>query len=212
MKKICATSIAILLLGSAAVFSAKTDSGDPSLTVDFKERDRLPQSDFAHGEWKIEKEWGPIAAAYPKIKVPPGRDCVEWKRSRVIAVAKKYIGLPYRHHHIPGWSAYKGGRGLDCSNFASWVYNYGLGIYFDSGVRAQASGALAPGRMLRPEEKLRKGDLLFIKVNSQSDLICHVAIFIDEEHLIDSTAGGVRVRNFSGWYRDCFSHARRIIE
>ena len=212
MKKVLIAAVSILLMSFSPVFSVEISDNDPSLTGDFKDRDRLPQSYCEHGEWIIEKEWGPIAAAYPRVHVPPGRDVVEWKRARVIAVAKKYIGLPYRHHHIPGWAVNRGGRGLDCSNFASWVYNYGLGIYFDSGVCEQATGGRAPGRLILPGEKFKKGDLLFIKVNAQSNLICHVAIFLDDEHLIDSTAGGVRVRSFSGWYKDCFSHARRIIE
>jgi len=49
------------------------------------------------------------------------------------------IGLTYQHHHIPDWNppadwpwkevAYgRNSKGIDCSDFTSWTYNYGLGI------------------------------------------------------------------------------------
>lgn len=114
-----------------------------------------------------------------------------WKQERILAVAMRYIyapgnalGLQYRHHHIPGWdpttSTYAGapednpdpdnpdgptawspGRGLDCSNFTAWVYNYGLGIKFGGDVHRQADGTAGPmgGRIPQqgPFEPRRSG-------------------------------------------------------
>lgn len=202
------TLLSLFLLSLSIPLSAISD--DPSLRADFPFRDRMPQSDGADADPSL----GPVAARFPAVSVPAGYASAAWKRARIIAVAKKYIGLPYRHHHIPGAFTVNGSRvegGIDCSNFAAWVYNYGLGIYFVSGVREQSSGANAPGRLLSSGEEPVPGDLLFIR-SRKGGVIGHVAIFIDEEHIIDSTDGGVKIRPNAGWYKDCFSHARRIIE
>src|SRR5262249_22285177 len=143
--------------------------------------------------------WGPKAAAFPKVAPPSGCDPVQWQRDRVVAVARKYLGLGYRHHHIPGWSpsaALVGdagaGAGLDCSNFTAWVYNYGLGIRFTSEVGAQATGDQAPGRQLTADEAFAPGDLLFIW-NETRWQISHVVLYLDEQTVIDSheASGGV---------------------
>jgi cell wall-associated NlpC family hydrolase len=202
------TLLSLFLLSLSIPLSAYRD--DPTLRADFPLRDRMPQSNGPDADPSL----GPVAARFPGVTVPSGYASAAWKRARIIAAAKKYIGLPYRHHHIPGSFTVNGSRiegGIDCSNFAAWVYNYGLGIYFASGVREQASGVNAPGRRLLPEENPVTGDLLFIR-SGKGGGICHVAIFIDKEHIIDSTDGGVKIRPNTGWYRDCFSHARRIIE
>ena len=190
---------------------------DATLTADFASRDALPQSTVPVSPWGSQKGWGPKAAVYPPVEVPPGRDPVTWKRARVVAVAKKYIGLPYRHHHIPGWEASgvadpkEAGKGLDCSNFSAWVYNYGLGIKFTGDIGEQAQGAKAPGRMLTVGEPLQPGDLLFILKGDRS-CVSHVVIYIDEDHIIDSHADGVTVRAFTGWYKSHLSHTRRLVE
>jgi hypothetical protein len=191
-----------------------------ALTADFAERDRLPESSIPESEWHAGTvgSWGPKAAHYPAVQVPTGMDPLEWKRARIVAVSKHYLGLPYQHHHIPAWTPSgpgKGGAqetaGLDCSNFTAWVYNYGLGIAINSDVGLQADGPKAPGRRLAPNEALAPGDLLFIQ-NRDLTKVTHVVIYIDPGHIIDDHADGVRVRTFSGWYKSSFSHARRIIE
>ncbi len=188
------------------------------VTHDFPARDRLPQTDVPPDRWYGEgmSSWGPAAAAYPGVGPPEGCDSAAWKRARILAVAGRYVGLRYRHHHIPAWDPPNGGPGLDCSNFAAWVYNYGLGIRFTSDVKEQAAGPLAPGRRLARGEPFAAGDLLFILHPDRSE-ISHVAIFVDKGHVIDSRNGngdgaGVRLRPFTGWYRSHLSHARRVIE
>ena len=190
---------------------------DATLTEDFAARDALPESTVPVSGWGALKGWGPKAAVYPPVAVPSGRDPVTWKRARVVAVAKKYVGLPYRHHHVPGWEPSgatdpkEAGKGLDCSNFSAWVYNYGLGVTFTSDIGAQSEGAKAPGRVLAAGEPLMPGDLLFILKGDRS-CISHVVIYIDADHIIDSHEEGVAVRAFRGWYKSHLSHVRRLLE
>jgi hypothetical protein len=185
----------------------------PSVTTDFAQRDMLPESNTPERDWYGNRRlgsWGPHPRQYPPAKAPAGCDPVEWERARIIAVAKKYIGLPYQHHHIPAWSPAEG-PGLDCSNFTSWVYNYGLGIQFDSKIQIQESSSSAPGRLLGKDEKFAPGDLLYI-LKADRSRVSHVAIFVDDSHVIDAHNGSVQVRNFDGWYKWNLSHARRVIE
>lgn len=185
--------------------------GEKALTQDLGERDRLPQSQKPLSS-KLSGKWGPHAFQYPPVVVPARCDPVKWKRLRVLAVAKRYIGLPYEHHHIPGWQSIQGnGPGLDCSNFTAWVYNYGLGIRFTSDIEKQSDGPKVPGRLLNSGESFEPGDLLFILKKDRSK-VSHVVIYIDENHIIDSHGPGVGIRPFKGWYKSHSSHARRIIE
>lgn len=126
-----------------------------------------------------------------------------WKRQRVLAVAVKHIGLPYQHHHIPAWDppaswpwkpvAYgKNSPGVDCSDFTSWVYNYGLGIKLNTGIGEQADavdiagpggdGTLHVQTLMNDNgyddltRKLKTGDLLYIK-NDQGK-VGHVIMWV----------------------------------
>lgn len=192
---------------------------EQSLTDDFEARDELPQSEEPASAWYTDSRkgtWGPKAAQYPSVDAPLGCEAVAWKRARVLAVANKYVGLPYQHHHIPAWDpssawADQEGPGLDCSNFTAWVYNYALGLKFISNVEGQADGTDAPGRRLESSEPLEPADLLFI-LNEERTAISHAVLYIDAQHIIDSTGPGVQVRSFAGWYQNRYSHARRVLE
>lgn len=183
---------------------ASNISYEASVRADFPWRDTLPETLSPRpprlGKW----EWGPKPATYPPAEPPAGVNPLQWKRDRVIAVAEKYIGLPYKHRHIPSQG------GLDCSNFTSWVYNYGFGIRFSSNVKKQANTA---GRPLTPNERLEPGDLLFIW-NKDKTKIVHVVIYVNTGTIIDSTiteaANGVALRPFQGWYKQRFAWARRV--
>ena len=140
--------------------------------------------------------------------------------ARVLEVARRYLGLAYRHHHIPAWApsaeltgAANAGSGLDCSNYTAWVYNYGLGLRFTSHVERQADGPEAPGRVLAPDEPFAPGDLLFI-LSADRARVSHVVIYVDDNRVIDSASarGGVTEHPLSGWYQTHYSYARRIIE
>lgn len=170
--------------------------------------DKRLESDVPHDEWysrRVRKEfgsWGPAPRHYPPL---PDYDNVpvSWKRQRVLAVAYSYVGLPYQHHHIPDWDpppdwpwkqvAYgRNSKGVDCSDFTSWVYNYGLGIKPSTGVKKQAlsTEVRGPGeeRATQVEvinddhgyddlvRKLKTGDLLYIK--NKSGEIAHVIMWV----------------------------------
>jgi len=208
--------LGICLLVLAAPDSALSADSIPlqSLTADFEARDHLPQSSLPPSQWYDNPRlgsWGPKAASYPPVYVPAEYDAVAWKRARLAVVARRLIGLPYRHHHIPAYDPPGQGRGLDCSNFTSWVYNYGLGIRFTSAIAAQADGPQAPGRRLSPDEPWAVGDLLYITARDGSR-VSHAAMWLGDGQLIDSHHGSVAVRGYVGWYRDCLSHVRRVIE
>lgn len=202
------------LPSAATPSSIYSNCDSETLTADFAERDKIPQSDTPQAEWYTRDwTWGPQPARYPQAQVPASCDPVSWKRQRIIATAQKYIGLNYQHHHIPAWDPAGIGTGLDCSNFTSWVYNYGLGIYFTSDVQDQADSSGAPGRRLLPNETLQPGDLLYILKEDRSE-ISHVVIYIDRNNIIDSHSNnhGVTEHAATGWYVTHFAFARRIIE
>lgn len=211
-----ASLCALGLLALAAPGAALADAAIPlsTLTADLITRDRLPQSPLPQSQWYAKPgpgSWGPKAATYPPVSVPAGYDAVAWKRARLAVVAQRLVGLPYRHHHIPAYDPPGQGPGLDCSNFTSWVYNYGLGLRFTSAIAAQSAGPAAPGRRLSPDEPWAVGDLLYIKARDGSR-VSHVALWLGDGQLIDSHNHSVAVRPFEGWYRDSLSHVRRVIE
>lgn len=102
-------------------------------------------------------DWGPYAANYPWVTVPSGLpagcNATTWKQERVLRVAQEYLGYTYQHHHIPDFNPYASQptwpasnpavlvnyptAGVDCSDFSSWNYNFGLGIVLSTGVLAQ---------------------------------------------------------------------------
>ncbi|MGZ5018464.1 MAG: hypothetical protein ACXV8U_22070 [Methylobacter sp.] len=105
--------------------------------------------------------WGPGPGHYPQPT--PSSDVTnstEWRLQRLVAVAASMIGYGYLHHHIPDWNPGQDwytafniaptdqlvGQGLDCSDYTSWLHNYGLGIYLDTDVANQ--GAMVPGTKL----------------------------------------------------------------
>ena len=198
---------ALFVLCLALPAMAAQNCPETALTADFAQRDAL--ADKA-GTGAGRDSWGPRAPTFPAAAAPAGCEPAAWKRDRSLAVAQHYIGLPYRHHHVPTWEG-PDGKGLDCSNFTAWVYNYGLGVRFTGNVHKQAEGFGAPGRRLGPGEAFQPGDLLFILKMNRS-IVSHVVIFVDENTIIDCHGQGVALRPFAGWYRSHLSHARRIVE
>lgn len=191
-----------ILTGVIIAANAVECNYNQSVQSDFTSRDSMPQ----YNSPIFHDSWGPRRAQYPAPTIPDGCDPTTWQRQRIVAVAEKYIGLPYSHHHIPSYND-GNGVGLDCSNFTSWVYDYGLGIQINSAIETQSQTA---GRKLDPSESLLPGDLLFIRTLDDSR-ISHVVIYIDPEHIIDDHGGGVKIRDFKGWYKNHFAYARRII-
>lgn len=174
-----------------------------SLVSDLVLREALPETHFSKTNWLSKwGSWGPPAASYPKPQIPVRFDSLDWKRARVEVVAHRYLGLPYRHRHIPSLG------GLDCSNFTAWVYNFGLGIHFPSNIELQS---LAVGRQLAVSEPLAKGDLLFLW-NKDRTRINHVVIYLNKDQVIDAAKGrGVQIRKLSR-IQSRMAWARRVID
>ncbi len=180
------------------------------------------------------------------VPVDAGCDDATWKRERIVATALRYLnvpgnplGLQYRHHHIPAWDppastappavqnaddadgqsleTWGPGRGLDCSNFTAWIYNYGLGIKFGGDVGKQYAGTAGPmGQSIPAQGPFEPGDLVYLHPNGNTDRASHVVIFLDDQHVIDSRlnaqgVAGVQVRDRTGWYRTAVLGAWRPI-
>lgn len=165
---------------------------------------KIPESDWYGHSHPWVGPWGPLPHRFKPPKIAEGKSD-DWKRARIIATALRFIGYHYRHHYIPDWDPPPGwytpkpggtrhdGKGLDCSNFTSFVYNQGLGIHFSSDVHKQAATETvtingteqAVTIKLIPRQNsaeawakvLKPGDLLFIRPRS-SETISHVVIWI----------------------------------
>jgi cell wall-associated NlpC family hydrolase len=146
--------------------------------------------------------WGPPARRYLPLEGLERRS-LQWQRERVIAAAARFIGYEYQHHHIPDWNppapwpwkhccAGHNGRGFDCSNFTSFVYNQAFGIHFSSGIEQQARAThsdLNHGRSYQIERvevpsnydqrcrNLHTGDLLYIR-GRVGGPITHVILWV----------------------------------
>lgn len=187
---------------------------------------------YLNGGWGPDaRELPPV-----RVPRDAGCDASTWRRERIVATALHYLnvpgnprGLQYRHHHIPAWDpptstapdapdeegdldgqapeSWGPGRGLDCSTFASWVYNYGLGIQFGGNVRRQYAGKAGEMGLRIPRRgPFKPGDLLYLHPERSEDRASHVVIFLDDQHVIDSRLNaqdlaGVQVRQREGWYR-----------
>ena len=150
--------------------------------------------------------WGPQPREYPYPEFAARRE-PDWKRARVIATALRYLGYNYRHHYIPDWDPPEGwhtpapgapphaGKGFDCSNFTSFVYNQSMGVGISSDVVKQSGTqeVVLQGldRNLEVEiiprkdsveqwvQALKPGDLLFIRA-ARTEEVTHVVIWLGD--------------------------------
>jgi cell wall-associated NlpC family hydrolase len=196
----------------------RTERGDPRFEAE------VPHAAwYSHDTKRRFHAWGPRPRAYPLLagleKAP-----LEWKRERVIATAARFIGYGYQHHHIPDWNppaswpwkqtcVGHNGKGVDCSNLTSFVYNQGFGIRMNSAIghqselhRAIEAGGHAvsirtielPDNYSARQKALRTGDLLYIS-GREDGPITHVVIWVGAVGrspsgvplLIDSHGSGV---------------------
>jgi hypothetical protein len=146
--------------------------------------------------------WGPPARQYPAPQLP--RYDGDFLRERVLAVAVKFQGYGYQHHHLPDWDppagwpwkevgAGKNGKGVDCSNFTAFVYNLSLGIKPTGECEAQSGLTTVPGpgpgrtspvkRIELPDDRtqlgtvLKPADLLFVR-GEKSETVTHVVLWV----------------------------------
>ncbi len=170
---------------------------------------------------------GPAAKHFDAPRGLAGKS-VEWTRQRIIAAGLRFTGYSYQHHHVPDWEPPADwprnpdqktpvGKGLDCSNYTAFIYNWALGIKPTGDVRQQAELAEMPGpgprrsipvkRLELPatyddfEKELLTGDLLFVKNTSGN--LSHVVLWVgkigrapdDCPLVLDSTGTGSRDHN-----------------
>jgi hypothetical protein len=175
------------------------ERGDPK-----KESDVPFENWYSHDGIPHIGPWGPLPRAYDVPAISNGKSA-EFKRARIIATAMRFVGYCYRHHYIPDWDPPVGwytpksggtrhdGKGVDCSNFTSFIYNQGLGIKFSSDVEKQAAIDSAvingsdnttivqviPAQTSLEDWKkvLKPGDLIFIRPKG-GDSISHVIMWI----------------------------------
>lgn len=148
------------------------------------------------------KSWGPPAVHFPAPQLP--RHDADFLRQRVLAVAIKYQGYGYQHHHVPDWdppadwpwkkvSTGHNGKGVDCSNFTAFVYNLALGLKPTGDCDQQAELTTVPGpgpgrtspakRIELPEDRaqlgsvLKPADLLFVR-GEKTETVTHVVLWV----------------------------------
>jgi cell wall-associated NlpC family hydrolase len=156
---------------------------------------------YSHETRRRLHAWGPKPRLYPPLAGLDARP-TQWKRERVVATAARFLGYGYQHHHIPDWDPPPGwpwnescmghnGKGVDCSNLTSFVFNQGFGIKFSSdiGRQARTDHAIEAGRPLRiarvdlptdyagRKEVLCTGDLVYIR-GREDRPITHVVIWV----------------------------------
>lgn len=196
---------------SSGGYSLEYSYPTPELIGDLLDGERgewQRESETPHAEWYSERirkrygAWGPRARRYLALPGLQQRE-LRWKRERVIASAARFIGYEYQHHHIPNWDppadwpwkeccAGRNGKGFDCSNFTSFVYNQSFGIHMTSAIEKQSQltsagfgreGSLPLERVDLPadyaarQETLRTGDLVYIR-GRDGGPITHVVLWV----------------------------------
>ncbi len=185
----------------------QTERGDP-----------LREAKLPHSEWYSRETrrrcgtWGPEPRSYAPLANLSAAS-VEWQRERVVATAARFLGYGYQYHHIPDWdppaswpwsetSVGHNGKGVDCSNLTSFVFNQGFGIRFSSAIRVQAERdhaiekprrTIAIRRIELPkgyeqrQKTLCTGDLVYIRGRVDGP-ISHVVIWVGS---VGRSASGV---------------------
>ena len=132
---------------------------------DFTQRDALPVSNIQTDQWYDQSSsyyaknpgrltWGPTLIQYPAVTNPTlDQQSIRWKKQRIVYVAQRYINTQYQHHYLIQWNPPQTwpmdtanpvvlghqSQGIDCSDFTSWNYSYGMGIKMNSDVSEQAA-------------------------------------------------------------------------
>ena len=191
--------------------------------LDSERGDPKAQSRIPFDEWDSTSTrrrfgaWGPPLKTFDAPKAIAGKT-VEWKRERIIALGLRYRGYSYQHHHLPDWEPPadwpwkevghgKNAKGIDCSNFTTFLYEVSLGVRFTSAIveQSQTTEATVDGkkvkfeRIEKPkslaecEKAFKTGDLLFIE--SKDGKVSHVVLWVgaiggENPLILDSTGTG----------------------
>jgi hypothetical protein len=211
---------AVLLLFATAGFAQEPYKSPYSVKFTFSPKDLVGDLEGNRGEIKNQSSvkfpawyadgtksrygvWGPPTQHFGP---PPGlaQKDPEWMRQRVIAVALRFQGYHYQHHHVPDWDPPadwpykesplgKQSKGMDCSNFTSFAYNLGLGFKPTGATKEQSEMTEVPGpgegrttkvtRIEKPAthadfaRTLKTGDLLFI-CGKPGGEVTHVVLWV----------------------------------
>ena len=125
------------------------------------------------------------------------------KADKIIATAKKYLGIRYRY----------GGAspsGFDCSGFTSYVFKqHGISLNRTSSDQSKNGTAV-------DKKNLKPGDLVLFSAPSSKSRIGHVGIYIGNGNFIHSSSGkkyAVCISNLSdAYYVKAYKTARRVLK
>jgi hypothetical protein len=177
-----------------------TEECNTSVSNDFNQRDQVKgdlNCDNGNNSWGPE---APILNLNVNIPNSCFREKWQQNRVLRIIEKFHRMNLNYCHHHNPYWeptkdsqkvpiSSGEGGsvgtcsdaktngdpnlmrwKGIDCTHWISWVYNYGFNAHLVSLTGNQSCGPDAPGVVLPytadDQDKFNPGDILFIAKNS----------------------------------------------
>lgn len=120
---------------------------------------------------------------------------VERKRTRVVRIAKRYLGVSYR------WGGSSPRSGFDCSGLVRYVYGR-VGIRLPR----VAAGQFHRGHRVKASN-LHPGDLLFF------NRLGHVGMYIGRGKMIHApnSRSTVRVESLRGYWGGAFVGARRLV-
>jgi cell wall-associated NlpC family hydrolase len=143
-----------------------------------------------------------------------------WQR-RILTTAVSYIGYPYVWGGTSPTAEAPFGveapGGFDCSGFAWRVYkltSYPGERDLASVLRGRTTYVMSgevPRSERIPATKLQPADTLFFGVGTHSSpsQVDHMAIYLGNGWLIQSSSQGVTIAPFAGWYAQTFAWARR---
>ncbi len=119
--------------------------------------------------------------------------------SSVLAVAKEYIGTPYRYGGTTP-------RGFDCSGYVRFVFSaFGLELSRSSVAQASQGSEVELDR-------IQPGDLLFFKTRGKRSRISHVGIYLGGRQFIHAGSwGGPGKRGVKIAQLDSTYYAQRLV-
>ncbi len=124
------------------------------------------------------------------------------RQESIVALAKSYLGYRY----VYGGSTPEGG--FDCSGFTKYIFGrFSINLYRTAAEQAKMGTPVS-------KSELRIGDLVFFNTYGSS-YINHVGIYIGDGKFIHASNPkyGVTITDLTtGFYANCFTTARRIIQ